>query len=384
MVLAGVLAMIYFTFFYYANLLYTPPVLFNEDDNISIALYPKNHQAAFVLSNDDVSAITPLNKLKTLVSFLKKNKAKSTFFVVPEYKGKFSLLENKPLIHCLKSMQNDGFEIAQHGLTHFMPRHNTRINKSQEFRGMIFSEQKRRILRGKNILETAGLKISGFRSPAFSSNTDTFKILDESGFLYSSDVRIKPFLLMTNRKYAESIYYPFHINGFNFVEFVVNGDYFGPYPDTLGETTGDYANLKRRFNQYYKSNGAFILLTHLNKVSDITKPKNLKLLKRFLDYTKSKNIWYPTLNELAVWWKARESLFAESFIEKNTLNIILENNSEQELKNLAVIIKPEIKEAGVNKYKIYIETADIESKKRKLIQSGNFSNLKNNTFLIDI
>lgn len=351
--LISVMFVVYLLFFYYRNIIFGPPVLFEEDDNIRIGLWPNGHQAAFVFTIDDINANTDISTISKIIDCLDKEDIKTTLFVIPNILGKKKITQNSSIAIYLKDLEKNGHEIAQHGLTHFSIRKSfITKNKFKELEGLPYSEQKRRILIGKNILEEAGFNVSGFRAPAFGITQDTFKILDDAGFNYDSDIRVSPWILMNNKIYADSLFYPFHIKGLNLIEIVANGDFFW-VNSKLKENF--YKILIRRFDIYYKKQGAFVLVNHIDHLE---KEENFNFLKMFLDYQKDKNIWRTNMKNLADWWRIRENLYAESFIENKTIKIFLESSYEN-ISGLTIYLKnPE-----VNYYEVYLNNILIKSGK---------------------
>lgn len=332
----ALLAVIYLTRYYYRDLLFGPPVDFEGDSYIEIGLYPGNCRAALVFTCDDANALTKPEKVVKVLNVLDKYNTKTVFFLIPFFRGNM-IAKDSELVKVLNEAEQRGHEVAQHGLTHTTVRRRMLFfGRSRELGSLPYSEQKRRIKKGRRILELAGFKIRGFRSPAFSASIDTLKVLDSEEFLYTSDTRIRPIMLMSNKRFCESLYYPYHPSGLGILDFTNNGDYFWGYAK-LGRE--NLRSLKHRFNKFYERRGAFVLLSH---VEPLTRGKGLKILEEFLKYAQAKSLWKPNLRELAEWWNARESLFAVSEIKKENLVIRLEKSSEHTLKNLTIKFKPNI------------------------------------------
>jgi predicted deacetylase len=294
---------IYSIFFYYRNLLYGPSILFDEDTFITINIYPNHYQAALVFTNDDINKTSEIEKINKVTETLDRHGVKAVFFVIPYFQGRYLLQEGDRVVEALGKITKNGHEIALHGYTHRVPRLQPGSLIVQEFARLPFSEKKRRILKGKKILEELGFKIQGFRNPGFKVDLDILKIIDEHGFLFDSNTRKYPFRLITNKQYLESLYYPFHPRDLNLIEYVCQGDYFWNYPQISPQE--DLAILKRTFDNHYAHHGVFVLLSHLKSVST---PKSLALLENFLTYTDPKKLWKPNLSQLSQWWLARESL----------------------------------------------------------------------------
>ncbi len=342
---AAASVVIYLTRYYYRDMLFGPPVDFLEDEYIEIGLYPNAHRAALIFTCDDVTALTGYEKIANLVSVLEKYEVKCTFFVIPYFRGRYLLGKDSEEVKALKEAELRGHEIALHGLTHTSPRRKLLLLKrDKEFWKLPQSEQRRRIKVGKRILAMLGFSVFGFRSPAFSASEETLQILDAEEFTYSSDTRVRPIMLMSNRRFCESLYYPYHPLGLRILDFISNGDYFWGY-DKLGPE--NMLSLKRRFDRYYENSGTFVLLSHIEPINS---GSGLATLEKFLEYTKEKNLWKPTLRELAEWWLARENLFAVSEVKGDVLYITLEKGSELPLSGLTIKFKSSV---PAKEYKIF-------------------------------
>ncbi len=327
-----VLAAGYSTFYYYRDLIFGPPVLFKDDDYMEIGLYPHGYGAAFAVTIDDVSASTPPDMVREAVSLLDEFNVKGVFFVIPYDRGRHRFTRDLEVARVLRDAVNSGHEVGQHGLTHIMPRKSIRsVNWAREFRGLPHGEQRRRIYVGRKILEEAGFAVGGFRSPAFSANFTTLRILESEEFLYGANVAVyPPPFMMANKKFAESIYYPFHPEGLNLVEFVAHGDYF-----KMLHNRKNFISLRNRFERIYRREGIFILYTHIQYLDQ----RGLELMRRCLEFTGGRSVWKPDLKDAALWWKAREALWAGSEIEDGVLKITLEKGNELDLNGLTVGFK---------------------------------------------
>lgn len=343
--IATIVLAIYFTRYYYRDLLFGPPVDFLGDGYVEIGLYPNAHRAALVFTCDDVSALTNPEKVANIVSVLEKHDMKGVFFVVPYFRGRHMLSKDSEIVKALKEAELRGHEIAMHGLTHTPPRGKfSPLGRNKEFWKLPQSEQRRRIKVGRRMLEMLGFDVRGFRSPAFSAGEETLQILDAEEFAYSSDTRVRPILLMSNRRFCESLYYPYHPLGLGILDFISNGDYFWGY-DKLGPE--NMLSLKRRFDRYYENSGVFVLLSHIEPINS---GSGLSTLEKFLEYANEKNVWKPTLRELAEWWNARESLFAVSEVKGEVLRITLEKGTELPLSGLTIRFRQDV---PAKEYKIF-------------------------------
>jgi len=183
----------YSTIYYYRDLVFGPPVLFWEDDYIQVNLYPSQYKSAVVFTVDDVTKLTDPKKVIAIADVLEKYGFKGVFFVIPQYKGRYRLTTDDSITQALLKISDGGHEIAQHGLTHSLPRKKPKIvNQAREFTDLPYGEQKRRVFVGKKILKEAGFMINGFRAPAFSADYNTLDVLEHLDFLYGSNAGLYP------------------------------------------------------------------------------------------------------------------------------------------------------------------------------------------------
>lgn len=327
------LAFLYITRYYYRDLLLGPTVDFTEDANIEIGLYPGDYKAAMVLTCDDVNPTTDPGKIKRVLEIAREYGLKVVFFAVPYYRGRETLKADSEVAKILKDAEAEGHEVALHGLTHASPTRRYLIRRFKEFGYLPYSEQRRRIRMGRRLMEQAGFQVQGFRSPGFSASWDTLMVVDAEEFAYSSDTRIYPFMLISNKRFCESIYYPYHPRGLGILDFTANGDYFWGY-SRLG--SGNLRSLKQRFNKFYDNRGVFVLLSHIEPINS---KRGLRSLRSFLEYAKNRNLWRANLREISEWWRAREALYATTQIKGKTLLVTLEKGSEHPLHDLVIQFK---------------------------------------------
>jgi len=339
---------------HYRDIIFGPPVFFKDDNYISIGLYPYNHKSAVVFTIDDVYKLTEPEKILNLTTLLERYGYKVVFFVIPYYRGRYKITSTDPVTKALIDITNRGNEVGLHGLTHHIPHYKVGVaNIAREFAGLPYGEQKRRIYVGRKILEDCGLKINGFRAPAYSADRNTLEILEHLDFLYGANAAVypPPYEVLGKRRFVESVYYPYHPAGLNLVEFVSHGDFFRTHLNPK-----NFIIMKTRFERIYKYNGTFILYSHIELINT---PPSIKLLTEMLNYLDTKDIWKPSLTELALWWKAREELYADTEIEGNTLTIKLEKGNELNLDGLTITFKKYI---PAENYKIVNEEGTIIKK----------------------
>ncbi len=323
--------------------------------------YPYGYESAFVVTIDDVSALTPPGRIREVVSLLDEFGIKAVFFVIPCERGLTRFTEEIETARVLREALAGGHEVGQHGLTHVRPRKSLRsVNWASEFRGRLpYGEQRRRINAGRSILREAGFCVEGFRSPAFSAEFTTLRILASEGFLYGADIAVYPPPLMTaNKKFAESLYFPFCPEGLDLVEFAAHGDYF-----KMLHNRKNFAGLRSRFERIYLRGGMFVLYAHIQYLD----AAGLELLRRCMEFTEGRNIWKPNLAGFARWWKARGALMKCVTIRAGVLRVSVDKGNEPDLKGLAFRFREEI---PAETYEIYDGFGALKRKGR--ISEGPF------------
>ena len=90
----------------------------------------------------------------------------------------------------LKELENEGWCIAQHGVTHIYTTKKMGcfpLNHLSEFAGISYEEQYEALKRGKNILLEHGIQTDLFMAPAHSFDHNTIKALRKLGFRRMTD-----------------------------------------------------------------------------------------------------------------------------------------------------------------------------------------------------
>jgi peptidoglycan/xylan/chitin deacetylase (PgdA/CDA1 family) len=316
------------TFYIWRDYLSGPPVSFIENDDISLGLYPGANRSATVFTNDDLCAITPLDRIETLRDRLKELDVKGTFFVVPNHLGNHLLHAGDPRIEQLERLKADGHEIAQHGFSHYCEKNKGRgVKMGAEMLFLSVEEQVERLEEGRAILTALGFPPRGHRCPCFSGNERTFKALEQLNYLYGSDLDLPPTTLKTILfpSLRRRLMYPYHPFGMKLLEITSQTD-----PTVRLEKT------LMVFKRYHSRGGVFVFLTHL---PDISSPESLERLTDFLNYLKGEDTWICTMEELTEWWLTREVVQVKTELAGNTLVITCDNPSPYPLKNIAIDFK---------------------------------------------
>ncbi len=336
--LLGLLAWIGFnTSHIWRDYLFGPPVRFRENREITVALYPGGAPVAAVLTNDDFSAATPLELVERLRRVLQQMEVQGTFFVIPDHLGQYPLTAGSPAVEMLEKLQRDGHEIAQHGCYHYSEKnrgHSVKMGAEMAF--LSEEEQYRVISRGRQILTDLGFPPRGHRSPCFSGNRRTFRVLDRLGFLYGSDLDLPPTTMKTILfpSLKRRLMYPSHPEGLSLLEI-----------NSQTDPTVREKKAVRVFRRYRKGEGVFAFLTHLPGIAE---PKNLQRLERFILMLKDEGAWFCTMAELSEWWTAREAVVFRTEREGDTLVIHCENLTPYALDGLQITVK----DPGSRRYRL--------------------------------
>lgn len=114
--------------------------------------------------------------------------------VIPNYLGRWNILEHKDFLTWLKEERDKGSEILQHGYFHaeskkakspglwLRDRFITRRNA--EFINADYEQAMAAIQNGQNILKKASFPCQGFTSPTWYQSRETANALSDCGFLY--------------------------------------------------------------------------------------------------------------------------------------------------------------------------------------------------------
>lgn len=90
----------------------------------------------------------------------------------------------------IRTLQSEGWEVAQHGTYHVYETENAGIlgiNPFSEFAGLSYEAQLHKLQAGKKILEENGIKTDIFMAPGHTYDKNTLKALKECGFKVVTD-----------------------------------------------------------------------------------------------------------------------------------------------------------------------------------------------------
>ncbi|MEA1929081.1 MAG: DUF2334 domain-containing protein, partial [Candidatus Auribacterota bacterium] len=283
---------------------------------LCVDIYPHGYSSATVFTNNYIEGTTTPEDIDILRLFLKKKDIKGVFFVIPNYIKTHPLSKSPLVVTELSKLRKDGHEIAQAGTYHtYGPDMARGAEPGQELLTLSFDAQIQRVREGRELLVELGFPPVGFRAPNFSSNEETFRVLESLDYLYDSSSMAPPrtFNTLLKPSLSQGILYPYHPTGYEFLEFT---DFVDP--------TKRYGKAVSLFKRVTEQNGVFVYHTF---IGNITKPERLQLLDTFLDFILSKNTWCCTLTELTEWWQAREKMRVETEKDGKVFRIIFTNRT---------------------------------------------------------
>ena len=287
----------------------------------------ENARAAVCLTGDiDASKDIAEGRLGRMLDVLDDYKVRCTFPIVAQ-----ALQEDPEIAEQITLRKH---EIAGHGDVH------------REFRGQSYSEQKKRLKRMIEIMETiSGQRIKGFRAPFLAGDVTTIKAESNLGLLYDNTITtgqarwfhlerklsqkneiirtlLKNLSKIKKMTKTPKIFYRLHplfyVSGFesNDQPFHLNlnrklaillipiSDLDDYHLIDVGPRYKDWRKVaevwKRCLSHRYERNGLYVLSAHPLRIG--TK-KYVKALESFIEHAISKDdVWFATLTELAEWF----------------------------------------------------------------------------------
>lgn len=141
---------------------------------------------------DDITADMDWHRFYRFRELFDNYSIKPLIGVVPDNKDK-----NLSVSSCnldfwdeIRSLQSQGWSIAQHGYQHVYETDDAGLlglNERSEFASLSYQIQYNKIIKGKNILLEQGIKTNIWMAPAHSYDRNTLKALKEAGFKYVTD-----------------------------------------------------------------------------------------------------------------------------------------------------------------------------------------------------
>lgn len=211
-----------------------------------------------------------------LLGLLDRCETRATFFIPGR------VAERHP--ERVREIISAGHEIGHHGYTHRSP---TRLDRVEE---------KDELDRGREVLESFGVEVRGYRSPSWDFSVHTLELLEEAGFTWSSN-------LMDDIQ-------PYHHEGTGIIELPVqwildDAPHF--WFDAVAwnkkiSTTGEVRQIwADEFSGIHKLGGSAIFTMHPQIIG---RPGRLSFLEEFIGFVKEHDTWVATCGEIAA--RARE------------------------------------------------------------------------------
>jgi hypothetical protein len=299
------------------------PVLFRENRDVRLNLYPRDFQSASVFTTEGLSPATRPAAIAVLAIRLANSRAGGTFFVTPSHPGKFEFEELH--LKILTRLDGYGYEIAQHGFP--APGREGKKKAIESDRSSRGGEWKKELKADREILTSLGLPPQGYRAGSLAGEGVSLSVLDELGYLYRSESIPASSNLTGPREPArpEGELYPCHPPGLGLLKVTSRVD-----PTERPEEA------RAIFQQVHRQGGVFVFHTRLPGVSEL---ENLDRLQEFLNYLRTRNTWSCSLRELCRWWRAREKVDIKTRRDGDTMIVVYDNPEPFPLKNAGVIFK---------------------------------------------
>ena len=173
-----------------------------------------------------------------------------------------------------------GHEIAHHGYTHTSP---TMLSRDEE---------ENELAKGLEVLRSFGTDVIGYRSPAWDFSVNTEELLQQHGFVYSSNFMddLTPY----RREASDLIELPIQWTLDDAAHFWFDADSWNKKISTAEEVRQIWEGELRGYRQH---GGAFILTMHPQIIG---RPYRMELLEGFIDHvTSMSDVLVATCREIA-------------------------------------------------------------------------------------
>jgi len=253
-------------------------VMFTFDfdaETLWISRDPSNWKRPGTLSQGTYGAKVGVPKILEL---LRDYELRATFFVPGWTAEKYGTR--------IEAILRDGHEIGHHGYLH-------------EWIDPDFPAQEQEALeKGLAALEAAGVRPSGYRSPAGESSNNMVALLAEYKFLYDSSLQddIRPYQLRLANDLPGPIELPWHwsLDDAPYMLFSLKN------PRPIMTNSHVLEIWRDEFQQIYQDGGLFNLVCHPQVTG---RPSRLALLREFIEFTlKFPKVWFATGREVAKAW----------------------------------------------------------------------------------
>lgn len=147
----------------------------------------------FVVRFDDICPTMDLNQFKKACELVDRYNIKPLIGIIPKNMDPDQIIdpEYPNFWETIKELQDNGWVIALHGLTHVYDQKKPKTilcgKKHSEFAGNSYEIQKEKIRKGVEILNEHGIQTDVFFAPAHTYDSNTLKALRDCGFRYLSD-----------------------------------------------------------------------------------------------------------------------------------------------------------------------------------------------------
>ena len=140
-----------------------------------------------------------LKDLKEISSWLDRHSLRPRCLkVIPNFLGRWSILESKEFLAWLQEEREKGSEIIQHGYLHYQAKEEGRGVESvrckfltrdrAEFKELDYQQAKEAIEKGIEILKKAGFKPTGFTAPTWFQSKASVEAIKNCGFTYYTTI----------------------------------------------------------------------------------------------------------------------------------------------------------------------------------------------------
>jgi len=300
-----------------------------------------------------------MEQYKRIFDFINKNNLPTVFFVTPGIKNNIKQeLKKQRLI-----------DIQGHSYHHPDFR---KLNYEQTFSELLMNRK----YWNKNF--------SGFRFPYVSNSFWGLYALDRLGFLYDTSIAVN------HLEFIRGSVVPYNIPIFNKdmyltlnlleISQIYHSDWYfyqkslEKKPYTTKEQKDDARRFKTYLFQYFDkivapNQGVMVFLGHpmYSGISDTT----LEALQDLIDYLKTKNVWFTSINTVAERWNKLQNLQIE--IKENRDEVIIKLNAENEIEGVSLLLPRSPVHIDYNKkYRL----KKIENKTYLIIEKVRDDNIK--------
>ena len=151
----------------------------------------------FIFRLDDIHPRMNRNNFDRMINLLSKYPIQGILGVIPDNKDEKLMIQNENLNFWkqIKKLEDAGYWIAQHGYQHIYDSNDggkLNLNNQSEFSGHSYRVQKKKMEKGKAILENKGLKPKLFMAPSHSFDNTTIKVVKKLGYAITDGFGLFP------------------------------------------------------------------------------------------------------------------------------------------------------------------------------------------------